>query len=155
MQKTPRFKKKPEGEGRGRWSVDAIKFATARGAWLRGWRIPVSKSDSTVWGPLRAKSHVVVKRHPVGVVRKFGERSTSSSVVLVISTVVQNYEIRPKIAIVLLQNGMLMKLNKINSNCKCFSKIKCLKGLHQSITVCLEVHYKEEKSIKLLITKTK
>ncbi|GBM64060.1 hypothetical protein AVEN_251677-1 [Araneus ventricosus] len=34
---------------------------------LRGWRIPGYKPDSAVWGPLRAKSYVVVKRHPVGV----------------------------------------------------------------------------------------
>ncbi|GBN84520.1 hypothetical protein AVEN_231910-1, partial [Araneus ventricosus] len=27
LQKTPSFKKKTEGEGRGQWSVDAMKFA--------------------------------------------------------------------------------------------------------------------------------
>ncbi|GBL72757.1 hypothetical protein AVEN_127980-1 [Araneus ventricosus] len=39
-QKTPRFKKKPKGEGRGQWSVDAMKLATARGAAVAWWKDP-------------------------------------------------------------------------------------------------------------------
>ncbi|GBL77099.1 hypothetical protein AVEN_12741-1 [Araneus ventricosus] len=88
LQKPPRFKKS-EGEGRGQWFVDAMKLANAKGAavarsWLRGCRIPGSKPDFTVGGPLRTKSHVVAKRHPVGVALELGERSASSGVALVI-----------------------------------------------------------------------
>ncbi|GBO12693.1 hypothetical protein AVEN_257539-1 [Araneus ventricosus] len=119
LQKTPRFMKKPEGEGRGqnaapcpraccRYIYRTSRMDMGRGSrsvvcgcyesynckggccgllarsWLQVWRIPGFKPDSTVWGPLRAKSHVVVKRHPVGVIRELAERIASSGVVLVI-----------------------------------------------------------------------
>ncbi|GBM93891.1 hypothetical protein AVEN_171368-1 [Araneus ventricosus] len=82
LKTTLRFKKKPEGEGRDQWSVDTKKLGISRGRgglvarpWPRGWRIPGSKLDFTVWGPLRAKSHVVAKRHPVGVVLERGQQA--------------------------------------------------------------------------------
>ncbi|GBM31075.1 hypothetical protein AVEN_46504-1 [Araneus ventricosus] len=38
LQKTPTFKKKPEGEGRGQWSADAMKLATAKAAAVAWWQ---------------------------------------------------------------------------------------------------------------------
>ncbi|GBL77439.1 hypothetical protein AVEN_41835-1 [Araneus ventricosus] len=88
-----------------------MKLATARRvmvAWWQGlgfggWRIPGSKPDSTIWGPLCAKSHIEAKCHPGGVVRELGLRCRPRHL-----TVDQNYDIRPKITVVLLQNGTLI-----------------------------------------------
>ncbi|GBL80318.1 hypothetical protein AVEN_90487-1 [Araneus ventricosus] len=60
-----------------------------------------------VCGPLHVKSYVVVKRPQVGVTWKFGEgcqlRCRPRHL-----TAVQNYEVRPKIALVLFENGALI-----------------------------------------------
>ncbi|GBN29718.1 hypothetical protein AVEN_94107-1 [Araneus ventricosus] len=53
-----KLKKKPEGEGRGEWSDDAMKLVNARGSGLversplRGQRTPDSKPDSTECRPM-------------------------------------------------------------------------------------------------------
>ncbi|GBL72256.1 hypothetical protein AVEN_115220-1 [Araneus ventricosus] len=111
--KPHRCKKKPEGDGRGQWSVDAMRLATAKGAAVAWWqgpgfgRIPGSKLHSTVRGPLRVKLHVVVKRHPIGVAREPGEEYKLRCRPCHL-TAVQNYEIRPKIELVLRQNEKLI-----------------------------------------------
>ncbi|GBM32020.1 hypothetical protein AVEN_161813-1 [Araneus ventricosus] len=89
LKKTPRFKKKPESEGRGQCFVDAMKLAIVRKAavaWWQGLDLEDSSFETQYhcMGTLRAKSHIMVKRHPFGVVRELGERSASSSVVLFI-----------------------------------------------------------------------
>ncbi|GBL72346.1 hypothetical protein AVEN_115286-1 [Araneus ventricosus] len=72
-------------------------------------RNPIPPKIRRVWGPLHAKSYAVAKRPPAGAARKLGggwrhqPRCPPRHL-----TVVQNYEVRPKIALVLLQNGALM-----------------------------------------------
>ncbi|GBL74447.1 hypothetical protein AVEN_235395-1 [Araneus ventricosus] len=91
--KTPRFKKKPRGVGRGQLSVNAMKLAIERGgrgglvamSWLG---VAGSQARNTIplygaRGRTCPKSHEVVERHPVGVARELGERSGSTGVVLV------------------------------------------------------------------------
>ncbi|GBL84321.1 hypothetical protein AVEN_118687-1 [Araneus ventricosus] len=80
---------------------------------LRNRRIPGSKpnptEDLSCKGLLHVKSYVVAKRPPMW--SGSLERSASSSVFKCRPrrlTAVQNYEIRPKIALVLLQNGTLI-----------------------------------------------
>ncbi|GBL63706.1 hypothetical protein AVEN_180693-1 [Araneus ventricosus] len=75
-------------------------------SWIWGQRFKVRSSIPMkirrVWDFLHAKSDGVTKRHPAGVVPKFrdGDRGHLS--------MVQQDEVRPKIAIVFLQNGMLL-----------------------------------------------
>ncbi|GBN81864.1 hypothetical protein AVEN_231473-1 [Araneus ventricosus] len=56
-----------------------------------------------VWGLLDVKSYVVVKRLPAGLVRSLERRCQLRCPRR--PTAVQNYEVYPKIALVLLQNG--------------------------------------------------
>ncbi|GBO09099.1 hypothetical protein AVEN_240814-1 [Araneus ventricosus] len=71
------------------------------------------KSDSTE-DPLCmrpvARGYIVAKCPPVGVAWKFGEGCRLGSRPRRL-TAVQNYEVHPKIALVLLQNGALIKLS--------------------------------------------
>ncbi|GBM62291.1 hypothetical protein AVEN_113329-1 [Araneus ventricosus] len=64
--------------------------------WGRRFQIrnPIPLKIRRVWGLLHAKSYVVVKRPPVGVVRKFGER-VAAQVSSSSSDMVQIYEVRP------------------------------------------------------------
>ncbi|GBM93021.1 hypothetical protein AVEN_219835-1 [Araneus ventricosus] len=69
-----------------------------------------SKPDSTedpCMGLLHTQSYVVAKRPPVGVAWKFGEGVPAQCRPRHL-TVFQNYEVRPKVALVLLQNGTLI-----------------------------------------------
>ncbi|GBM11372.1 hypothetical protein AVEN_13594-1 [Araneus ventricosus] len=72
----------------------------------RDWRVPGSISDFAEDPPCMA-SYVVAKRLRTGAVRKFGEgrqlRRRHRHL-----TSVQNHEVRPKIALALLQNGTLI-----------------------------------------------
>ncbi|GBL74887.1 hypothetical protein AVEN_243725-1 [Araneus ventricosus] len=68
-------------------------------------RNPIPLKIHRVWGLLIAKSCVLVKRPPAGVVRKLGKGSECRPGHL---TGVQNYEVRPKMGIVLLQKGTLI-----------------------------------------------
>ncbi|GBN42920.1 hypothetical protein AVEN_138896-2 [Araneus ventricosus] len=52
-----------------------------------------------------------VKRPPAGVVRKFGGRECQLRCYPRPLTTVENYEVSPKIALVLLRNGRLIYLN--------------------------------------------
>ncbi|GBO23477.1 hypothetical protein AVEN_150936-1 [Araneus ventricosus] len=72
--------------------------------WDGGFEVPnpIPLKIRRVWGLLHAKSDEVAKRPPVCVVRKFGEGCRPRHL-----TMVQNYEVRPKITLVLLQNGTL------------------------------------------------
>ncbi|GBN46840.1 hypothetical protein AVEN_269686-1 [Araneus ventricosus] len=69
-------------------------------SWLRDRRVPntISPKASRARGLLHAKSYVVAKRPLSGVVRKFGEKGASRGAVSS-SSVVQTYEVRPKIAL--------------------------------------------------------
>ncbi|GBN71811.1 hypothetical protein AVEN_243870-1 [Araneus ventricosus] len=78
----------------------------------QGWRVSGTKSDSTedtacMWARCKLKLMSWVKRPPSGVVRKFGEGVHFMSRPRHL-TAVQNDEVRPQIALVLLQNGMLI-----------------------------------------------
>ncbi|GBN75021.1 hypothetical protein AVEN_99039-1 [Araneus ventricosus] len=81
-------------------------------SWLRGRRFsgskPISLKIRRVWGLLRVKSYIVAKHPPAGVVRKFGEKDASSGVVLVTGLRFKVTRVRPKTALVLLQNGTLI-----------------------------------------------
>ncbi|GBM02037.1 hypothetical protein AVEN_209734-1 [Araneus ventricosus] len=72
---------------------------------LRGQKVPGSRPDSieeprlSMFGAVKS---VGVKCPPASMARKFGEVDAGSDVVL---TAVQYYEVRPKRAFVLLQNG--------------------------------------------------
>ncbi|GBL82701.1 hypothetical protein AVEN_263761-1 [Araneus ventricosus] len=72
---------------------------------LRGRRAPGSKPNSTGDPPCvgPAKSYVVAKRPPADVVWKLAERCHPRHL-----TYVQNYKACPKIALLLLLNGMLI-----------------------------------------------
>ncbi|GBM82901.1 hypothetical protein AVEN_230468-1 [Araneus ventricosus] len=74
---------------------------------------PASTKDLPCMGLLHAKSYVEAKRLPVGVAWKLGEGCQRRCRHL---TVVQNYEVRPKIALVLFKNGTLIKLNYIRQS---------------------------------------
>ncbi|GBL96912.1 hypothetical protein AVEN_182501-1 [Araneus ventricosus] len=71
-----------------------------------GLRVPDSKSSYTKDPPcmLQVKSYLVAKRPPVGVVWKFGEEGCQLRCRPRHLTAVRNYEVCPKIALVLPQN---------------------------------------------------
>ncbi|GBM06167.1 hypothetical protein AVEN_99512-1 [Araneus ventricosus] len=82
---------------------------------LRSRRVPGCKPDSTedppVWGLLQVKSCAEVKHPPVGVMSKLGKCGAKLRCRPRHLTAVQNYEVRSKIALVLLQNGSLIQLS--------------------------------------------
>ncbi|GBM63673.1 hypothetical protein AVEN_112837-1 [Araneus ventricosus] len=71
-------------------------------------RNPIPPKIRRVWGLLPLKSYVVPKRPPVGVVRKLGKGRCQLRRRPRHLTAVQNDAVRPKIALVLLQNGKLI-----------------------------------------------
>ncbi|GBM69977.1 hypothetical protein AVEN_207361-1 [Araneus ventricosus] len=84
---------------------------------LWGQRAPGSKpaytEDPLCMGLLHVKSYVEAKRLPVGVAWKLEEGCQRRCRPL---TMVQNYEVRPNIALVLFKNGSLIKLNYIRQS---------------------------------------
>ncbi|GBL78350.1 hypothetical protein AVEN_42876-1 [Araneus ventricosus] len=78
---------------------------------LRARRIPGSKPDSMkinrAWGPSHAKPYLVTKCPPAGVVQSL-EKGCQLRCSRRHLTVVQNYEVGPEIALLLLQNGTLI-----------------------------------------------
>ncbi|GBM83336.1 hypothetical protein AVEN_101099-1 [Araneus ventricosus] len=70
-------------------------------------RNPIPLKIRRVWGLLHAKSYAVAKRPPVGVVRKFGD-GVRAHVLSSSSDRGSKLRVRPKIALVLLQNGTLI-----------------------------------------------
>ncbi|GBM41672.1 hypothetical protein AVEN_46944-1 [Araneus ventricosus] len=86
-----------------RWPSDKIGFGAGRFQV----RNPIPLTIHHVWGLLHSKSYIVAKRPPVGVAWKF-EGGCQLNCRPRHLTMVQNYEVSPKIALVLLQNGMLL-----------------------------------------------
>ncbi|GBM12961.1 hypothetical protein AVEN_164012-1 [Araneus ventricosus] len=84
----------------------AVRSRRAEGFQVRN---PIPLKIRRVLGLLYAKSYVKggAKCPPLGVMRKFGE-GVPAHVSSYNLTELQNYEVRPKIALVLLQNGKLI-----------------------------------------------
>ncbi|GBO26712.1 hypothetical protein AVEN_148800-1 [Araneus ventricosus] len=70
-------------------------------------RNPILLKIRYVWGLLHVKSYAVTKGPPAGVVKTFGE-GMPAQVSLASSNCGSNYEVHPKVALVLLQNGTLI-----------------------------------------------
>ncbi|GBM73271.1 hypothetical protein AVEN_121307-1 [Araneus ventricosus] len=84
---------------------DLVVRSQARGRRLQA-RIPIPPI-LRVWGLLHAKSHIVTKRPPVDVVRKFGD-GVPAQVSSTSSDRDSKFRGRPQIALLVLQNGTLI-----------------------------------------------